>query len=707
MLEEVRPAAVVIEGPPELDGILGWAGDPDLVPPVAALAYRPDAPARSIFYPMASFSPEWVALRWAIAEGVPVRFADLAAAHQLAAPRGDGDDDLGDPIDPIGELAAAAGYADAERWWEDAVEHRHTAAKGFAAIADAISAIREGRDDGRRNAVREAAMRTVLRQVVARADGSVVVVCGAFHAPALLPDRWPTKTADTALLRGLPKTKVAVTWVPWTAGRLAVASGYGAGVTSPGWYDHCHTTQEDERIEAWMVRVARALRDADLPAATASAVEAARLATTLATLRGRPHAGLAECTDAALAVLCGGASAPLAVIHDEVVVGHAMGRVPDSTPQVPLAKDIDAAAKAARLRTTAEAKTTVLDLRTPGGLARSTLLHRLQLLGIRWGRPADVGGTTGTFKEAWTVCWQPELAVAIIEASVWGATLVDAATARAVRHAADAPDLTGVVAVLTDCLPADLPDATAAVVREVDRRAATTHDALVLMAAAEPLAVTCRYGDVRQLDTARLRDVLDVLVRRVAAGLAPALAGLDDDEAARARTGLDGVARAIRLLDHPDLTDVWLTAVARLLDQARIHPGLVGRIARLLVDHGRLAPTDAADRMSRELSPGRPAREAAAWVDGFLDGDAALLLLDPALLGLVDAWVAGAPESVFDDLLPLLRRTFARYAPAERHQLGRRLRHGPRPATAEQAVDPVLAGPAVDHVRSLLGARGA
>ena len=42
----------------------------------------------------------------------------------------------------------------------------------------------------------------------------------------------------------LPKRKTALTWVPWTHSRLAAASGYGAGVTSPGWYHHLFTAPD-------------------------------------------------------------------------------------------------------------------------------------------------------------------------------------------------------------------------------------------------------------------------------------------------------------------------------------------------------------------------------------------------------------------------------------------------------------------------------
>ena len=84
-LDELAPDVVVIEGPPELDSLVPLAASPDLVPPVAGLIYDVDSPRRSAFYPFALFSPEWVALQWALAHGVPVRFADLAATNVLAS----------------------------------------------------------------------------------------------------------------------------------------------------------------------------------------------------------------------------------------------------------------------------------------------------------------------------------------------------------------------------------------------------------------------------------------------------------------------------------------------------------------------------------------------------------------------------------------------------------------------------------------------
>ena len=86
VLSAYQPQVVLIEGPPEADALVGLAGDEDMRPPVALLAYpamsgRPttDTPRQGIraaFWPFAEFSPEWQALRWAVSCGVPVRFID-------------------------------------------------------------------------------------------------------------------------------------------------------------------------------------------------------------------------------------------------------------------------------------------------------------------------------------------------------------------------------------------------------------------------------------------------------------------------------------------------------------------------------------------------------------------------------------------------------------------------------------------------------
>ena len=76
-LARLEPDCILVEGPPDADGVLSFAGEAGMQPPVALLIYDPEKPAGACYYPFAEYSPEWQAIRFAQDRGVPVRFMDL------------------------------------------------------------------------------------------------------------------------------------------------------------------------------------------------------------------------------------------------------------------------------------------------------------------------------------------------------------------------------------------------------------------------------------------------------------------------------------------------------------------------------------------------------------------------------------------------------------------------------------------------------
>ena len=679
-----QPDVVLIEGPPEADALVELAADAQMRPPVALLGYVATEPGQAAFWPFAVFSPEWQAMRYALDAGIPVRFCDLPVAHQLAMAEGRGS---GSRVDPVGELAAAAGYDDPERWWEDVVEHVPGPAV-FGALAEAIGILRDqATEPGRRDVVREAHMRKVLRKTIKDGYQRIAVVCGAWHVPAL--QSLPAAAADDRLLRGLPKVKATLTWVPWTYGRLSYTSGYGAGIRSPGWYDHLFSSA-GQPIERWLAQAAAVLREEGIAVSAAHVIEAVRLADALAALRGRPLAGLEEVTESARAVLCEGSDLLTALIQRRLVVGERLGAVPAATPMMPLQRDLHDQQRRLRLRPQASPHDYDLDLRKPNDLARSHLLHRLGLLGVRWGTPRQ-GRTRniGTFRETWELTWKPELDLALIEASRWGSTVAAAATARAralASGALEASEFSGawessenwrvsgssaleeLTTLVERCLLADLGDALPAVLAAVRARAALDTDVSHLMAALPALVRAARYGDVRGTDPARLGDVAIEMMTRICAGLPAAVASLDQAAERAMRDRVDAVHSAAGLLADGASRERWLDTLTRLLP--RCPPLMSGRLTRLLLDAGRLATDEASARMSRELSAAVPAAAAAGWAEGFLCGSGLLLVHDDKLLGLADGWLAGLSEDAFAAVLPALRRTFGGFAPPERRAIG-------------------------------------
>ncbi|MGW3630641.1 DUF5682 family protein [Streptomyces sp. NPDC005122] len=731
-LDAATPRTVLIEGPPEADTLIPLAADPDMRPPVALLAHAVDEPGRSAFWPLAEFSPEWVAIRWALDHGVPARFIDLPATHTLAWEKAEPSRSPAEPagdavrIDPLAVLAETAGHDDPERWWEDAVEHRSGSGADpfapFAVLEEAMGALREAYGGGGhdRDPEREAYMRLQMRAAQREFGDDVAVVCGAWHVPALR--RRTPVAADRALLKGLPRTKADMTWVPWTHRRLSRAGGYGAGIDSPGWYGHLFGAP-DRPVERWMTKVARLLRDEDRMVSAAHVIEAVRLADTLAAVRGRPLPGLTETTDAVRAVMCEGSDVPLELVHDRLVVGDVLGEVPRSAPAVPLQRDLARLQKRLRIKPEPLERELELDLRGETDAGRSRLLHRLRLLGIGWGEPAASRGSTGTFRETWRLRWEPELSVRVAEAGVWGTTVLSAATARAEADAVAAPALADVTALAERCLLAGLTDALPVVMRVLADRAALDTDVGHLAQALPALVRSLRYGDVRGTDTHALTEVAAGLAERIFVGLPPACVALDAEAAEDMRRHVDAVHGAVGLLGETGLLRGTAAArssagqppgtgmrgrwhsVLRVLAGRDTVPGVLrGRAGRLLLDDGELGQEEAARLMGLVLSPGTEPADAAAWIEGFVGGGSGggmLLVHDERLLGLVDAWLTGVPAEAFTDVLPLLRRTFSAYESGVRRTLGELVRRGPgaRGSAAAAAGIPGF-DPGLDAVRA-------
>jgi len=754
-LEALRPDCVLIEGPTGTEALLPHVVEAGMQPPVALLSYSVDDPQLAVFHPYALYSPEWQAMHWALRNGVPVRFMDVppaltlewqaqaradrpapeateatdaldAADETAMQPQGDVTSAAGEdadaeedaearPADPLDWLARAAGHADGEAWWNHMVEERGDGQGLFDAIAGAMAAVREHTPEhpglrGEHEAVREAHMRTALRGA-SKEFARVAVVCGAWHVPALQPAalRANGAMADNRLLKGMPKRKTQSTWVPWTYRHLSAESGYRAGVDAPGWYDHLwrNAGAHNQRTVGWYARVGRLLREHGLDCSPAHLIEATRLAGTLAALRGHPAPGLEDIAEASRAVICNGDDAPMRLIRERLMVGEALGRVPDSVPVVPLQRDLEAQQKRLRLKPEALEKTLDLDLRKENDLARSHLLHRLRLIGIDWGRLARTGHSArGTFHEIWQLAWQPQFLVELVEASRHGQTLLDAASNKAIAQARKAEALPELSDLVDQVLLADLPQAVRAIAAELEARAATDADPLALLGALPPLANIHRYGNVRQTEGVQVAHLFDSMLERAVIGLPLALSSLDDARAEHARNVVLDADRAIGLRHNAGGSAGWQHTLQRVALSPSCSALLRGVALRLLFDMQAVASETVHLQLQQELSPGAEPLQSAQWLDGFLNRNATVLLHDDAVWRMIDEWVLALDEAQLVRVLPLVRRTFAAFEAADRRDLGTRVKRPPmQKAAAVLAPDwnQARADRALPMLRELLG----
>jgi hypothetical protein len=736
-----QPDIVLLEGPPEADAIAALASDAAMVPPVALLIYPIEAPRLGVFYPFAEFSPEWQAMGHACAHDIPLWFMDLPATHGFAeslaqeqakaaaatAPESTPDstskleperapEDSETPamepaealapwrLDPIGELSRAAGYDDHELWWEVEIEQRRDAGELFAAIEEAMVALREHAPAPElREARREAHMRTRIREAQKAGYANIAVVCGAWHVPALVKPA--VIKEDNALLKGLPKTKTEATWVPWSDDRLAFASGYGAGVTSPGWYRHLWQSPDRAGLR-WVAEGARLMREEGLDASSASVIETVRLADALAAMRELPLPSLAEQREAMLTVLCHGQAEPMNIIRRKLEIGERLGSVPESAAAAPLQRDLEAQQKRLRLKPSTEIKNLDLDLREDGGRERSALLHRLNLLNVAWGTLLRDNNRTGTFRESWQLRWNPEMAVDLIASSRYGNTIEDAAGYALSERAQAGADLPALTAMLDQAVLARLPKAVQVLLVCVQNSAAVAADLAHLMAALPPLARVARYGDVRGTDAAALRPVVAGMVERIVVGLAGVASHIDEATAAAMMGHMEDVQTALDALNDAAMRDDWMECLAHLTGSEAVASAVRGYALRLAFDRQRLDAAELERQAGLALAKATPPAESTAWLTGLLRGSGLLLLQQDALWRVIDAWLSGLNHEIFMERLPLLRRAFADFQPAERREMGskvKRLDAPPAAASAPLALDHERAARVLPVLAAILG----
>ena len=568
------------------------------------LLHAADEASLASFMPFAEFSPEWQAIQWALEHERPVRFMDWPAAVSLALQKVARENPESAPpqvrTDALDLLASAAGYEDGETFWNSLIEQHGTSGQEalsvFASIETAMAEARaqeslspQSPDDVLRNNQREAFMRTNIRAALKEFEGNIAVVTGAWHISGL---RKASKPADDrALLKDLPRVKVEATWVPWTDSRLSAFSGYGAGVISPGWYRHLwslytrkNLPSAEEFAAAWQSHTAFKLREEGYTAPTASAIEATRLALALAPYAICRCPALPKCAKRPWQQCATGIRFRWRCWSESCTSENRVGEIGTRAPQNPLVRDLAAWQRKTRLKPQDLEAEIKLDLRSEAGLLKSTLLHRLNLINVPWGKRLDAQTGRGTFREVWIIEWEPWYSVSLAEALVHGVTIEEAAANTTLKRARETTSITDLAGLIQQALVADLPGAAASCISKLQDVAVNSSDITDLMEAVSPLVQVLRYGTARRLPEDALRSLILSISVEINASVRMGSRGLDEETAAARIAAMEVYDEALRLFGDDALTSSWREELGKIVDDDKVTPSIAGLSLRRLHD---------------------------------------------------------------------------------------------------------------------------
>lgn len=723
VIERESPRFVLIEGPCDMNTRLGELLLPHSFP-VALFTWRQDPEegwSRGTWTPFCEYSPEWIAVKRATEIGATPLFVDLPAWHDaFEGEENRYSDRHVRTSEAIAKLCARLGFEGVDALWDHLFEGPGGEAELEADLASYFEELRADEPAGDRDAPRELHMARWMAWASRTCDregaGSVVVVCGGWHKPAL-ERMWASYEVESEGQPEIPNappegSRIGSYFVPFSFKRLDSFSGYASGMPSPAFYQAVWERGVTDGAETMLNAAVRHLRSRAQRVSVADAIAARTLADGLRLLRGHSSLARSDVLDGLAGALVkdaldaplpwtrrgvlGARTDPLLVELVAAFSGDRIGELAKGTPRPPLA--VDAFAELERVGIVparAEQKLRV-DLTSERGIAQSHVLHRLRILGIPGFarlRGPMFGRHDASIDEQWSLHRKLETDAALVEAAMHGATLESAAASKLEEGTRQSSDLAAIAGLLVDAALAGIASL-----------AARWLALIAEMVGQEPSFDSLGVALARLLHLFRGEATLGLQVGRD-------LARVIEVSFERGLWLFESIQGHTAAFHEPHVTAIRaMRDATRLANDIEADPtaprklGIDGARTRAVCERrardGSAPPSirgaalgftwSAFREASSELEAVAILRSAAlpASMGDFLIGLFALAREDvtraPALLDAIDAAVVGFTTGDFFTALPSLRQAFAYFPPRERLAIAESLVQG-----SQDAVDPM------------------
>jgi len=705
-LHEIEPTAVLIEGPSDATPEIRHVINMTTKPPIAILAFTEEVPVRTALWPLALYSPEYQAMRWAEQQGAYTAFIDLPSSVVIAlqdirtksrdSVEQSDESEVNNTVEKAAEeaslydrVAELAGELDYDMYWERNFEHNTNKGAYQEAIISFSSQMRQISEENERhnniveyahNTIREAYMRRQIQDTIAAGHqpNKIVVVCGAYHAAALVD--LASGMSDEEI-DALPSLNSKLTLMPYTYYKLSSLSGYGAGNLAPHYYQMMWERMMNGSLEDlpnhYLSTVARYLRNTGTHRSTAEIIEAVRLAESLAALHGGSAPTLRDLRDAALTLLGRGELSVIAEALARTDIGTAIGELAEGISQTPIQDDLNRQLKRLKLEKykTPVANDLELDLRENRrvsseeaaylDLNRSFLFHRLRLLGIDLVNIRASGQTGATWAEHWVMKWSPEVEIQVVESTLLGET-IEIASAYVLQQKLDGSStIAEASALIRTAYECGMIHQMEAGRQTLQRLAVDTRDVVQIAASIHELSLLIQYGDVRRIDTKPLIPLLEQLFRRACLFLLDA--SQCNDEASGEMLKAMNILNQAAIAHSEELDELlWIQELKHLSERDDCNPRLSGVACSILLERNAMNAQQCSEEVSRRLSPGIPAELGAGWFEGMSMRNRYVLLSRLSLWEQLNEYINSLDDEEFVRALVFLRRAFSTFERREK-----------------------------------------
>ncbi len=450
-IEHYKPDIILIEGPADCSPLIPHIVSEGSVAPICLycsyddksdVLEKGDYGKYRAYYPFLDYSPELVALREGAARNIPAAFIDLPYKDYLFVTRKTEQVNRNEQYFRYSQyvrmLSERTGCRSFHEFWEKYFElqgFEMTSEEFIRQLFDYCYYIRTDytekmlEEDG--CAAREIHMAKEIEKA-SKMYRKVLVITGGFHVKGLLELEGKKKTHSKGPLSAAYSNTYLM---PYSFSESDQASGYESGMPAPAFYQYIWENRNGMAAEQFMLKVARQLKKEGI--SMADEIEAARMIRELARLRGKMQPGLYELMDSVQSTFVKGelssSDKSLAQLHISLQ-GTKRGKLPAEADVPPLVHDFRALARSFRLpvRSTVPHEM-ILDIYKKERNQRlSQFFHRLAFLeipfceklrGPNFARKQNIH----LMREAWRYRFSAQVESALIDLSVYGGTLEEAA----------------------------------------------------------------------------------------------------------------------------------------------------------------------------------------------------------------------------------------------------------------------------------------
>lgn len=718
MLEKLAPSVILVEGPENANPLIPVMVHEDTLAPFAIYYSYHDTLARiseekehyRCYYPFLDYSPELAALKTGERLKIETAFVDLPYGDILAASRqGRGllkkdeeknnynDDYLLSRNQYLKQLCEKTGLRSFDEFWEKYFELNGIAEESEDWFSHLLTYCRLARENTPMESMEEDGCLAREGHMAARileyakkvsGEGTVAVVTGGFHTPGLkeLLEQEGAGGLDgspDAFLK-IPEKDQGVYLMPYSMEAADALNGYASGMPYTGFYQKIWEGLQEsaqspygDAVLDMIVSAGKETRRKEGYLSTYDEICACSMARGLAELRGKREPGAYELLDAVLSSFVKGeytvaSDTPMRILRKHMT-GNGVGALCSQANVPPIIHDFEAQCRSFgwKIKSTLETEVTLSIFSNKKHRQESMFFNRMLFLKTAFARKVkgpnlQLKKDKNLMREIWKYKWNAQVNSALIDVSVYGATIEEAAAGLVGEELKKELNARDSALLLTHVFEMGLTEQLRLTFDRVHELMLTDTSfyslaeavkSLMMMEELESLYETrMEFGELIHLGCRKLITLL------------PSMTRIKDED-------LTQCMDALKLLyqitgrnqdQYGQERESYYEALDKMNEDNEIHSGLSGCIHGILYGSGR-ETAEQVEMVCRGYLLGTKEQllHTAQFFKGLFYTARDLVFIGEEFLKMLDEFFGRVSEEEFMELLPELRMAFAYFTPRE------------------------------------------